>query len=351
MLFLFLHVDAPKLMTVRQGLKRVDWIGNWLLIGSVLSILIALSWADTRYPWASWRILVPLLIGFAGLVAFHAYEASPWCSNPTIPPRLFGNRTAAVAFLSTFLAGALTFWRLYFMALYFEGVLLVSTGRSGVLLLPSVLVYVPAAVSGGFALSKWGRYKPIHLTAYGLIVLATGLYIDLDEGSSLAKIVVYQIIAGWGSGMLITTILPAAQAALPTTDAVPASALWAYLRSFGSIWGIAIPAAIFNSRFSQLSDTITDEGVRSVLGGGNAYSHVSSTFVSSLPAAVKEQVVHVYNDSLRLVWYVCLAVSAFALLVTFLEKEVVMRTTLDAPQKDTSGNAAKDLESQGSQNQ
>lgn len=351
MLFLFLHVDAPKLMTVRQGLKRVDWIGNWLLIGSVLSILIALSWADTRYPWASWRILVPLLIGFAGLVAFHAYEASPWCSNPTIPPRLFGNRTAAVAFLSTFLAGALTFWRLYFLALYFEGVLLVSTGRSGVLLLPSVLVYVPAAVSGGFALSKWGRYKPIHLIAYGLIVLATGLYIDLDETYSLAKIVIYQIIAGWGSGMLITTILPAAQAALPTSDAVPASALWAYLRSFGSIWGIAIPAAIFNSRFAQLSDTITDEGARNVLGGGNAYSHVSSTYVSSLPEKVRGQVVHVYNDALRLVWYVCLAFSAFALLITLLEKEVVMRTTLDVPQKGTAEKAVKDLESGGSQNQ
>lgn len=283
-------------------------------------------------------------------MGFHAYEASPWCSTPTIPPRLFGNRTAGVAFLSTFLAGALTFWRLYFMALYFEGVLLVSTGRSGVLLLPSVLVYIPAAVSGGFALSKWGRYKPIHFMAYGL-VLAMGLYIDLDEISSLAKIVIYQIIAGWGSGMVITTMLPAAQAALPTSDAVPASALWAYLRSFGSIWGIAIPAAIFNSRFAQLSDTITDEGARSVLGGGNAYSHVSVTYVSSLPGAAQEQVVRVYNDALRLVWYVCFAFSAFALLITFLEKEAVMRTTLDTPQKSTSANTAKDLESQGSQNQ
>jgi hypothetical protein len=85
-------------------------------------------------PGRSWIILVPLLVGFEGLVAFHVYEASSWCSNTTSPPRLFGNRTAAVAFLRTFLTGALTFWRLYFMALYVEGVLLVSTGRSGVLL-------------------------------------------------------------------------------------------------------------------------------------------------------------------------------------------------------------------------
>ncbi|KAH8766766.1 hypothetical protein F5883DRAFT_555694 [Diaporthe sp. PMI_573] len=97
-------------------------------------ILIALSWADTRYPGRSWIILVPLLVGFEGLVAFNVYEASSWCSNPTSPPRLFGNRTAAVAFLRTFLTGALAFWRLYFMALYVEGVLLVATGRSGVLL-------------------------------------------------------------------------------------------------------------------------------------------------------------------------------------------------------------------------
>lgn len=52
------------------------------------------------------------------LGCFHIYEASSLSLNPTIRPRMFGNRMAAIAFLSTFPAGALTFWRLYFMALY-----------------------------------------------------------------------------------------------------------------------------------------------------------------------------------------------------------------------------------------
>lgn len=201
-MLLFLHVDTPRPLTVKQGLKRVDWIGSFLLIGSVLSILISLSWADTRYPWRSWHILVPLLVGIAGLCAFHSYEASSYCSNPTLPPRLFGNRTAAVSFAITFFLGAVTVWRLFFITLYFEGVLLASSSRAGVLLLPSVLVYVPASVSGGFALSKWGRYKPIHLSAFVLVVLASGLYINFDRNSSLAKIVLYQVVAGWGTGML-----------------------------------------------------------------------------------------------------------------------------------------------------
>lgn len=73
--------------------------------------------------------------------------------------------------------------------------------------------------------------------------------------------------------------------------------------------------------------------------------------MSSLLEAVKGQVVRVYNDALRLVWYVCLAFSAFALLITLLEKEVVMRTTLDEPQKGTPANIKKDLEFGSSQNQ
>lgn len=201
-MFLFLHVDTPRPLTVAQGLRRVDWIGNALLIASVVSILIALSWADTRYPWSSWHILVPLLVGLAGMAGFHAYEASSHCANPTLPPRLFANRTAAVSFLVAFFVGIVTVWRLYFVTLYFEGVLRASSSRAGVLLLPTVLVYVPASVSGGFALSKWGRYKPLHLLGLAFIVLASGLYIDFDRDSSLAKIVLYQMVAGWGTGML-----------------------------------------------------------------------------------------------------------------------------------------------------
>jgi hypothetical protein len=200
MLLLFLHIDAPRPLTIRQGLKRTDWAGNFLLVGSVVSILIALSWADTRFPWDSWRILVPLLVGFAGLIVFHVHQA--FCAEPTIPPHLFKNPTAAVSFAITFSMGMLSVWRSYFLAIYLEGVLLVSSSRAGVLLLPSIFVFVPASMSAGIALSKWGRYKPIHLLACLLMVVASGLYIDFNKNSSLAKVVIYQMIAGWGSGML-----------------------------------------------------------------------------------------------------------------------------------------------------
>lgn len=207
-MILFLHVDVPKTLTVHQGLSDIDWVGNFLLVGSVVSILIALTWADARYPWSSWQILVPLLVGFAGLGVFHAYEASSFCPHPTIPPRLFSNRTAAVAFAITFFMGIMAVYRTYFLVIYMEGVLMKSAARAGVLLLPAVLIYVPSSVAGGIILSKTGRYKAVHGLALAFVILASGLYIDFDQSSSLAKLIVYQMVAGIGSGMLSESTRP-----------------------------------------------------------------------------------------------------------------------------------------------
>lgn len=344
MLVIFLHVPSKTISTI-----RFDLTGNLILVASAISILLALSWADTRYPWASWQILVPLITGLVGMVVFHVWESQ--CTMPIVPSRLFVNRTSTISFVSTFMAAVLTSWRLYFIAVYLQGVLMAPPGVSGVLLLPSVLIFVPASAFSGVALARFGRYKPLHLAAYAAITVAAGLYIDLDEKWSTAKIVIYQLIAGVGSGMLINTTLPAAQAALSPADALPAAAFWAYIRAFGNVWGVAIPAAIFNSRFAYYAGGISYKGVRESLGGGNAYAHISSTYILSLPPEVQGEVVRAYLRSLKVVWGACLGFTVLALLLTVFEKEIPMRTTLDTvdtetdeTQKDEESGVARELE-------
>lgn len=139
----------------------------------------------------------------------------------------------------------------------------------------------------------------------------------------------------------MSTTLPAAHAALPEADSVAASALWAYLRVFGCVWGISVPAAIFNSRFAAESYRISDAVLRDALGGGNAYARVSGSFVASLPLVLREQVRAVYTDALKVVWYVSLGLSVVMFGLVFLEREIVMRTTLEtlAPKDMSSGNS------------
>ncbi|USP82852.1 hypothetical protein yc1106_10126 [Curvularia clavata] len=333
MQFFFLQIVFVKRLTFKEKVRQIDWIGNSVLVTSVVSILIALSWANTRYAWSEYQIIVPLVLGFVGTALFFVYESSKFCVQPTIPPRMFLNRTSALGLICTFIQSMLTMWRVYFLPVYFQAVLLVSISRSGVLLLPTILVGVPAAIVSGQVLAKYGKYKPIHIFGFAVATLASGLYINFDAKSSLAKIVIYQIIAGIGGGCLLTTMLPSVQAANPPKDVVAATSTWAFMRALGNVWGIAIPAAIFNNQMNARVGSISDPRVRSFLSGGDAYTHVSATFIKSLPLDLQNEVVNAYQGALRVVWEVCLAFNVLGFLLVFPEKEIKLRTTVTSDHK------------------
>lgn len=130
-LLLFLQVNYQR-EPWQNKVMRIDYVGNVLLMTSIVSILLALSWGGTTYPWSNWRIILCLVLGFFGMIAFHIYEATPWCREPMIPPHLFGNRTSATALVLAFIHNILTFWVVYFVPVYFQSVQLSTPTRAGV---------------------------------------------------------------------------------------------------------------------------------------------------------------------------------------------------------------------------
>lgn len=338
---LFSHVvpvknEGEKYTLTEKLVGGIDWLGNLILVGSVVSILIALSWADTRYSWSSWQIILPLILGFVGMAAFFVYEGSALCAklcprgSPTMPPRMFANRTSFVALASTFLAAMLTMWRIYFIPVYLQSVLLDSPARSGVLLLPTMLVGMPVAIISGQVLSRFGRYKPIHLFGFTVATLASGLYINFNRDSSLAEVVLYQIVAAIGGGCLITTMLTAVQASHPPADMIAATSTWTFVQAFGGVWGLTVPAVIFNSQFDSRIGSITSEAVREALGGGDAYSHVSASYISSLVPALRDEVVGAYLGALKIVWAVCLGFNILGAVLVAFEREITLSETVES---------------------
>ncbi|KAJ6119097.1 Major facilitator superfamily domain general substrate transporter [Penicillium samsonianum] len=61
-----------------------------------------------------------------------------------------------------------------------------------------------------------------------------------------------------------------------------ATATWAFLRSFGSVWGVAIPVAVFNGRVNDLLHRVGDQGLRSMLANGGAYGLAGEGGLSDL---------------------------------------------------------------------
>ncbi|PKY00811.1 MFS general substrate transporter [Aspergillus campestris IBT 28561] len=329
LLIAFLQVNYNREMSIGQKMKRVDYLGNLLLVGAIVSILIALSWGGTRYPWSSGHVLAPLIIGLLGIPAFVLFQGSALVKEPTTPLRLFSNRTSVIAFFNTFMHGLLSFWILYMLPVYFQAVLQSSPERAGVQLLPTVVSMIPVAGVSGAILSKTSNYKMLHIVGFALLTIGLGTFTVLGPHSSTAAWTLTQMVAAFGAGAVMPVLLPAVQAGLEEKDTATSTALWAFVRSFGIIWGLSVPAAIFNNQFDKFAPSISDSSVRDMLTGGNAYAYASSATINALPAQVRAETIDVYSRSLRVVWQVSIAFSGLSFLLCFLEKNIKLRSHLE----------------------
>lgn len=129
--------------------------------------------------------------------------------------------------------------------------------------------------------------------------------------------------------MVLNTLLPAFQATLSEGDQASATASWAFIRSYGNIWGVAIPAAIFNTQVESLSYRLNNSTVRGLLSGGHAYEHATAAFVNSYHGDLQAEIISVFSDALKLVWQVAIAFSGLACCFVFLEREIKMGKELD----------------------
>lgn len=344
LVILFLRVNYKREGTVIDRVSRVDFLGNFILTTAVIAILIPLTWGGTTYLWTSWRILVPLFIGILGLVLF-ALHQSYIAPEPTIPTRVYSNSTSLLAYVLTFLHGIIMSWLSFFLPIYFQVLLHASPSRSGVDILAIIIPLMPAGIVGGLLVAITGRYKPTLVAGHSLLALGAGLLIMLTAHSPTSHWVVFQVIAGIGAGLSLTASLPAVQAPLAESDVAVATASWAFVRSFGAIWGAAISAAVFNSRFDSLLGEINDADVRAILARGGAYEHATKHFITSFDDLVlRGEIMDVYTAALKQVWQVLLAFSVLAVPLALCIKEIELRKELDTEYGLDQGKKKEDVE-------
>jgi MFS family permease len=118
-LFVFLKVNYDDHMNLSQKIRRIDFLGNLVLMAAAVANLYALAYAGAIYSWASWNILVPLFLGLFGFILFGYTQAGRFAApEPVMPPRLFKHRTSIIISINTFINSGLTFWCVFFLVSY-----------------------------------------------------------------------------------------------------------------------------------------------------------------------------------------------------------------------------------------
>ncbi|CEJ80671.1 hypothetical protein VHEMI00842 [[Torrubiella] hemipterigena] len=332
-LALFLKLHRPPTGTFKEQLARIDWGGGFLLIASMTAIVLAFSCGGSPgSSWTSWRAIVPLIMGFVGLLLFIAYQAfAPWLKEPMMPLSLFGNRTAVTVFLISIIHSMLLFWACYFLPVYFQIAKDASPSRSSIMMFPMATTSAAAGVLVGISITITRHYRIWHFVGFSLMAMGFGFFTLLDELSPTAEWVGFRILFGLGTGVVFTSTLPAILASLPESDVAAATGCWLFLRNFGSIWGIAIPAAVFYTYAKNAVSRISSPEVRDMMTNGGVYQRATTAFIASFNHQhfLREEIVDFYIASLKLIWLVSVVFAAIGFVMALLVPTVELGDQLN----------------------
>ena len=233
-------------MEPRGSTRRLDWAGFATLIGTVVSLLLALTWA-TQYGWTSTRVESLLALSALMLGAFLYAESR--ASEPVIPLVLFRNPIIAICSVCAFVLGMGMFGVIIYLPLFMQGVLGVSATQSGNFLTPLMMGAVVGSITGGQTVSRTGQYKGVALI--GSVLVAAGMIIFVRMGVDTPRMyVVYgMVIAGLGMGLLQPVYTIAVQNVAPRRQMGAATSSTIFFRSIGSTVGVAAFGSIMLTRY------------------------------------------------------------------------------------------------------
>jgi EmrB/QacA subfamily drug resistance transporter len=233
-------------MKPRGSTKRLDWAGFATLIGTVVPLLLALTWA-TQYGWTSTRVESLLALSVLMLGAFLYSETQ--ASEPVIPLVLFRNPVIAICSVCAFVLGIGMFGVIIYLPLFMQGVLGVSATQSGNLLTPLMMGAVIGSITGGQTVSRTGRYKAVALV--GSILVAAGMILFARMGIDTSRLYVASgmVIAGLGMGLLQPVYTLAVQNVAPRRQMGAATSSTIFFRSIGSTVGVAAFGSIMLTRY------------------------------------------------------------------------------------------------------
>ncbi|KAL9042005.1 MAG: hypothetical protein Q9180_000901 [Flavoplaca navasiana] len=317
-----LHVERD---SFKRRLLYVDWTGGFLFVSSTCSFLIGLTWGGSEYPWSSWRTLVPIVLGFAGMIATIVWERYG-VSRPFLRLELFDSYSALAAYTGAMLQGLLMFCELYYIPFYFESVKDYSPTITGLALLPLTGAMLPTSVVIGRLMSRFGCYRWAIWLGWVTAITGTGLLILLSVDTRVFTWVVIFLVVGLGHGLILMSLNFSVQAMAHTQNVAYAAAMYTFTRTFGMCIGVAVGGTVFQNELKkQLDDLQLPTAVAK-----DAEKFVAT--LKALPQASEEYQYYIlaYAESFKVVFVVLTALTGLAGLLSLLIKEHTMDRVLDS---------------------
>ncbi len=311
-----LHLHTPAIR------HRIDVLGAGLLSGGVGALILLTTWGGTQYAWGSATIVGLGIAGVALLAVFVWWEGR--AAEPIVPLRLFRSSVFSVANAMGFAIGMAMFGAIIFIPLFLQLVYGASPTSSGLRMLPLMAGLLVASIASGRAISKMGRYRVFPIAGTAVLVGGMFLLSLLRVGTAPWLASVYMLVVGVWIGLVMQVLVLVVQNDVRPQEIGVATSTATFFRSVGGAFGVAIFGTIFASRLtgqlSHLPRSVVDR-----LGSG---VHLNPAQAKQLPPTVHADFLQAFAHALDGVFLYGMAIAAVPFLLSWLLKEVPLRTTL-----------------------
>lgn len=284
-------------MTCKQKVSQLDLLSNLLFLPALTSLFLALSWAGTKYPWDSGRVIGPL-ITFAVLLAAFVYNQYRRGGAAALPPRVIKRRTVIAGFIFMTCTNGTGSVLEYYLPTYYQIVRGYSPAKSGYMMLPIIIGATIGSLIHGAGTSAFGYYTPFMLFASIMMPIAAGLITTFKINTSLVQLIMYTALSGLAYGIGFSGPQNAVQTVLPAEDVPLGLSVMLFAQSFGPAVAIAIAQVLFTN---QLSTNLS--GLVPGLSPANIENNGLTEIVTSVPPAKIKEVLMGVDESLIQTWY------------------------------------------------
>lgn len=190
---LALKLPPSEVQDWKTKIKRVDFLGSFVLILTVFALLLGLD-RGSNDSWRSPITIVALSLTLPLLLLF-LYVEFRSATEPLAPKRIVLNRSLLACYACNFFAFAAWMAILFYLPLYYQAVNKFSASKAGLGLLPAIVASVTGSLFGGLVMQRTGRYYSITVFAYAIsaiaiipVILFSGLVANSFGGISVGLV-------------------------------------------------------------------------------------------------------------------------------------------------------------------
>ncbi|GAA5862310.1 hypothetical protein JCM8547_007597 [Rhodosporidiobolus lusitaniae] len=283
-------------------------------------------------------LIAMFVIGGVLLISYAVFEAK-WARFPSAPMRLLGNKNFVLTIFIDFIymmAGTL---QLLYLASYAFIAVDWDIKQWTYFNNSTNVVLSAATVITGLLLRYTHHYKLLQIIGLAIKAVGYGIMVDRSGVRDTARLVMSQVLIGFGGAFSALGNQVALQACVPHTDVALALSLLTLWSTVGGSIGSAIAAAVWNGRMPSnlrryIPETLVDDA-----GVALFFADITQIKAYAYDSPVRQGAIRAYEETVFPLWAAALGISLVVFVAAFFQSNYYLGAAQNAYDfKDVCGN-------------